>query len=117
MSSDELENTIKNFVDKYNKNIKLQNMLKNWSSKVLIWIRNINKGFVVRIEKGKVVEITKSENFNEGNVKIVGDESILIDMFKGIKNPSSLYLNGVIEVYGPERDQIILDKIVEEIWG
>jgi hypothetical protein len=117
MTTEEFESTIKNFVDKYNNNLKIQNMLKKWNAELLIWSKDDNAGFIIKVENGKVVDISKSTSFNEGRIKVVGERRILIDMFKGLKNPSQLYLNGIIEVYGPERDQIILDRIVEEIWG
>jgi ABC-type polysaccharide/polyol phosphate transport system ATPase subunit len=113
----ELENILQKFSEKYNNNEKLQKILRKWSADILIWSKDESIGFLITVNSGKITGIVKVNNPNSGKVKIIGDAVILIDIFKGMKNPSHLYLDGVIEVYGSERDQIILDVIVEELWG
>ena len=117
MKCNELENVLNKFSERYNSNERLQKMLRKWSADVLIWCKDEKLGFLVNVSNGRITTINRTSDSSVGRVKIVGEASVLVDVFKGLKNPSHLYLDGVLEVYGPERDQIILDAIVEELWG
>jgi len=117
MACDELERVLHAFSERYNNNEKLQKMLRKWSVDLLVWCKDTDNGFLINVNNGRVVSIMRTEDSTTGRVKVVGESAILMEIFNGLKNPSHLYLDGIIEVYGPERDQIILDAIVEELWG
>jgi hypothetical protein len=41
---------------------------------------------------------------------------IVNDIFTGKANPSRLYLDGTLKVFASQKDQMVLDAIVDIVW-
>ncbi len=95
---------------------KVQKLIKRWSSSVLVWPDDLGKGFILTVESGRITSIEKTEEKESGKVKVVGSAGILSSMFKGNESISHLYMDGVVQTYGSERDQIVLDAIARILW-
>lgn len=113
---EELEKIISRFSEDSNGNEKVQKLIKRWSSSVLVWPEDLGKGFLLTVENGIISRIERTEQKDSGKVKIVGQNTILSNMFQGKENLAHLYMDGVIQTYGSERDQIVLDAIARILW-
>ncbi len=112
----ELRENIEKFTADVNTNEKVQKLIKKWSSVVNIWGKDLNAGFILSVNEGKITGIMKAESIDDGKVKVIGESDTLIRMFKGQEKIAHLYLDGVVETYGSERDQIVLDAIARLLW-
>lgn len=113
----ELKSTLERFVSDVNSNEKVQRLIKKWSSTVNFWARDQGFGFVLEVVEGRVVRIQEAKSVDDGKVKVVADYETLLKMFQGKENIAHLYLEGVVETYGSERDQIVLDAVARLLWG
>lgn len=113
----ELKATLERFVADVNSNDKVQKLIRKWSSTVNIWARDMGFGFVLEVVEGKVTQMYEAKSVDDGKVKVVADYQTLLGMFQGKENIAHLYLEGVVETYGSERDQIVLDAVARLLWG
>lgn len=112
----ELEKILGEFSEKSNSNEKVQKLIRRWSSSVLVWPSDGESGFLITVESGKITAITGTSDRNAGRVKVVGSNTILSSMFQGKESISHLYMDGVVQTYGSEKDQIVLDAIARILW-
>ncbi len=116
-SEDELRVALEEFNRRVNENERVQKLIRKWNTSVLMWSRDQRFGFVLTITSGRVVEMRKAASEDEGNVKVVSSTSTLVDMLRGKENISHLYMDGVVETYGSEKDQIVLDAVARLLWS
>ncbi len=114
---DELKDVLEKFVNDVNNNQKVQKLIRKWSSIVNIWGKDIGAGFILYVNEGKVTDMREASSIDDGKVKVVGESSTLINMFRGREKIVHLYLDGIVETYGSERDQIVLDAIARLLWS
>ncbi|MEM0134472.1 MAG: SCP2 sterol-binding domain-containing protein [Thermoplasmatales archaeon] len=100
-----------------NKNEKVQKLIRKWSTVVLMWSQDQDFGFLLTIASGKVINVRKATTSDEGNVKVISSTSTLLNMLRGKENISHLYMDGVVETYGSEKDQIVLDAVARLLWS
>ncbi|MGC8672606.1 MAG: SCP2 sterol-binding domain-containing protein [Thermoplasmata archaeon] len=116
MGEKDLKEVLYDFVNNVNKNEKVQKLIKKWSTTLLFWGKDINKGFILQIQDGKIISIKEVYDENEGKVKVITEKDTLVKMFEGKENIAHLYLDGVVETYGSEKDQIVLDAVARLLW-
>lgn len=116
MDNKDLKATLYDFVNKVNNNEKVQKLIRKWSTTLLFWARDSGEGFILHVQEGKVISIENALDENAGKIKIITDKETLIKMFEGRENIAHLYLDGVVETYGPEKDQIVLDAVARILW-
>jgi hypothetical protein len=116
LSAKDLKDILQKFIIMVNDNERVQKLIGRWSTTLLIWGRDIGKGFLLVIDKGKVVSIEEVSDKNSGKVKVISNKETLMKMFQGKENIAHLYLDGVVETYGSEKDQIILDAVARLLW-
>jgi invasion protein IalB len=116
MVEKDLKEVLYDFVNNVNKNEKVQKLIRKWSTTLLFWGKDINKGFILQIQDGKITSIKEVFSMDEGKVKVITDKDTLVKMFEGKENIAHLYLDGVVETYGSEKDQIVLDAVARLLW-
>lgn len=113
---EEFENVLNRFSQESNSNEKVQKLIKRWSSSVLIWPEDLGRGFLLTVDSGKITRLERTPDKETGKVKVVGQQEVLSNMFQGKENIAHLYMDGVIQTYGSEKDQIVLDAIARILW-
>lgn len=114
---EELKRVLNEFIRKVNDTEKVQKLIKRWSTSVLMWSKDQDFGFILTISSGRVTEVKKADSIEEGNVKVISTTSTLLNMLQGRENISHLYMDGVVETYGSEKDQIVLDAVARILWS
>jgi len=51
------------------------------------------------------------------DIVIAAEERVLLGIFSGEINPARAHLDGELQAFGSQRDQLVLDAIVLLIWG
>ena len=113
----DFERVLRRFSEESNSNEKVLKLIKRWSTSVLIWPEALRRGFLLTVENGKIIRIESTDDRENGRVKVVGQRSVLSNMFEGRERIAHLYMEGIIQTYGSEKDQIVLDAIARILWN
>ena len=106
------------FVGRMNAQPRLTALLKNWQPDFRVEVRDADAGYRFVFRDGRVdcVEPVRDEP-QDRTLLLRGDATTLHAMFSGELNPLHAHSDGLIEIYGSEKDQIKLDTIVLIVWG
>ncbi|MGD0276241.1 MAG: SCP2 sterol-binding domain-containing protein [Syntrophales bacterium] len=110
-----LVNTLNTFVEKVNGNLTLKKILKGWSKLLVIKTKDPEAVATLKVEKGTVVDV-KYEDTSNADITLSANADIVNDIFTGKANPSRLYLDGTLKVFASQKDQMVLDAIVDIVW-
>lgn len=114
----ELPGVLDAFVCRMNTQPRLIALLKNWQPDFRIQVRDTDAGYRFVFRDGRVDGIKPTrEEPQDRTLLLRGDVATLHAMFKGDLNPLHAHSDGLIEIYGSEKDQIKLDMIVLIVWG
>ena len=67
-----LRETLEAFSRDTNSNEKVQKLIRKWSTTVLIWPEDLDSGFLLKVENGKIHQIIESTTREDGKVKVIG---------------------------------------------
>ena len=110
-----LINTLNTFVKKVNENMTLKKILKGWSKLMVVKTKDPETVATLKIEKGSVVDV-KLEDTPNADITLSANADVINDIFIGKANPSRLYLDGTLKVFASQKDQMVLDSIVDIVW-
>ena len=116
-TSSELATILSAFKDSVNGDPAVKKLVKGWTTKILLWAKDLQSGFLLTVSNGTLVSVDPTEDSNAGLVRVVTASDVMARMFSGKEKIVSAYLDGVIETYGPIRDQMRLDGVAEALWG
>ena len=115
VSLETLINTLNTFVKKVNENMTLKKILKGWSKLMVVRTKDPEAVSTLKIEKGSVVDV-KLEDTPNADITLSANADVINDIFTGKANPSRLYLDGTLKVFASQKDQMVLDSIVDIVW-
>lgn len=110
-----LVNTLNTFVEKVNANLTLKKILKGWSKLLVVKTKDPEAVVTLKVEKGTVVNV-KYEDTSNADITLSANADVVNDIFTGKANPSRLYLDGTLKVFASQKDQMVLDAIVDIVW-
>lgn len=113
----DLESSLIGFAQLVNENTKLDRLLSNWNKVIRIQNRTQPDYFLLTVDECKVSNLSKGTGECEYSILLRGEETVLTRIFSGDLNPAQAYLNGELEVFGDDRDQVKLDAICMVLWG
>lgn len=109
--------TLEDFRARCNESKAVGKLIKRWDRTIEIHVSsNPQASYFLPIDNGTVHAPTLEQNlFPE--MTIAGNSETLRQIFCGALNPARAHLDGEIQVYGSQKDQLVLDSIVLLIWG
>lgn len=110
-----LVTTLNTFVQMVNENKTLKKILKGWSKLLVVQTKDPEAVASLKIVKGTVVDV-KFEDTPDADVTLSANADVINDIFSGKANPSRLYLDGTLRVFASQKDQMVLDAIVDIVW-
>ena len=105
------------FARSVNTDTRLIGLLKGWEPLLEIEATDSGARFAFQVSRGQMTPIDAASARTENPVLIRSDSQTLIHVFGGELNPAQAYLQGALEVFGSDRDQIKLDAISLVLWG
>jgi putative sterol carrier protein len=115
VTAETLISTLNTFVEKVNANLTLKKILKGWSKLVVIKTKDPDTEATLKVEKGTVIDM-KFEDTPTADIILSANADVINDIFTGKANPSRLYLDGTLKVFASQKDQMVLDAIVDIVW-
>jgi hypothetical protein len=105
------------FVQSANTHPGIARLLQGWEPLLLIESTDDGQKFHLRIQNARLGEVGLGAAEAPHSILVRGASAILADVFSGALNPAQAYLEGSLEVFGSDRDQIKLDAISLILWG
>ena len=104
------------FRDKANTSPRVQRIAAGWSQRLYVECTDSEQRLCLEVRDGALSPVDRAGTPGEG-LLIRGTEALLTDMFNGQVHPLGAYNDGLLEVYGEQRDQVKLDAISLVVWG
>ena len=109
---------LRGFAERVNGEVNLRGTLAGWTPDFFIQASDTGDTVEVRIAGGRVDGVSPA-------AREPGDEALLLRaatpvlerVFRGAVSPLGAYTDGLLEVYGSQKDQIKLDVIALVLWG
>lgn len=111
----EITESLKAFMDSYNKNERLKVMNRDWNRVVVVKANDVESLHTLTVADG-VVTMREGDS-DHPDLTVISDSETLADMFYGDITPTEPYNNGTLRIMGSEDDIIRLDFISLMIWG
>lgn len=117
MSSFDIEKTLKTFQDQVNAHKALNNLLKGWEPTIVVESTDSRRVFSLPVRNQKIDAVREDHQTDSHEILLRGTEQLLEAVFSGKTNPAMAHLEGKLEVFGSDRDQVKLDSISLVLWG
>jgi hypothetical protein len=106
------------FAGQFNGHASLRTMLAAWTPQFFIQGRDQGGTFQIHLAQGQVTRISEAfEEPDDEALLLRADLAVLQQIFTGRLSPLGAYTDGLLEVYGSQKDQIKLDVIALVVWG
>ncbi len=112
-----LYNSLEHFREEFNSNNHVGKLLKDWTPNIIISSSDTDEKFTIKVNADKKINVNKGEENSQHQILVEAEEETLTDVFTGISNPSEVVLDGMMQVFGSDNDQIRLDAITLIMWG
>ena len=112
-----LPECLRTFVQSVNTHPRIGKLLQGWEPLLLIEATDDGQQFNLRVQNSRLGEVGVGVADSSHSILVRGDSAVLRDVFSGAVNPAQAYLEGNLEVFGSDRDQIKLDAISLVLWG
>jgi|SRR5262245_37987696 len=112
-----LAECLSEFVHSVNTHPSVAKLLKGWEPLLAIEATDDGERFHLRVRNCRVADAGTGDPDAAHAILIRGENAVLAEVFSGALNPAQAYLEGRLEVFGSDRDQIKLDAISLVLWG
>ena len=112
-----LRSTLDAFRDSVNAHPQLRRLLKGWEPVIVLRARDTGGAYSLVVQETRIESIREDAHGGDHTVTLQADEATLTRIFAGQMNPARAYLDGVLEVFATDRDQVKLDAISLILWG
>ncbi|MGB9904353.1 MAG: SCP2 sterol-binding domain-containing protein [Desulfotomaculales bacterium] len=114
-SHQEIKDSLRAFLESFNKNERVKMMNRDWNRVILIRANDLDSEHTFVLSDGN---LSLHEGVRgEPDLTVIADSETLADLFYGDITPTEPYLNGTLKVVGSEDDIVRLDFISLMIWG
>ncbi|TPW09166.1 MAG: hypothetical protein FD130_2634 [Halothiobacillaceae bacterium] len=117
MHTADIEQTLKTFQAKVNAHASLRSLLKGWEPTIIVESTDSQKVFSLPVRNQKIDAVWSHRHDDHHEVLVRGAEALLEAVFSGKTNPARAHLDGLLGVFGSDRDQVKLDSISLVLWG
>lgn len=112
----ELEVSLEQFRHKVNTHPRLRSLLKGWNRIAGITATDSGVQYTLTFRDSCIVEITHGAPGDQGQLQIEASEALLRGVFSGETNPATEFLEGRLQVFASDQDQMKLDAITLVLW-
>lgn len=94
----------------------VKRLIRRWDRIIEIQVSgSTSASYFLRSHSGKVT--APKVQSGPPDMTIAGSAETLRDIFCGLLNPARAHLDGELQVFGSQKDQLVLDSVVLLIWG
>ncbi len=112
-----LQSHLKSFSEKVNNTKQLRILLKKWSPEIVVKSDNSDELYSIEVFESIIKDIHTEEQNNDHVIRLEADSEILEEIFSGQRNPARASIDGLLKIYGANKDEVKLDAISLILWG
>jgi hypothetical protein len=112
-----LVQTLTQFRSQVNNHPRVQSLIRDWEPLLIIDAIDTGHKLFVPVHNCEMGAITSDLPEVGHTVHLRADEKTLISIFNGRSNPAEAFLNGFLEIFASDKDQVKLDAISLVLWG
>jgi hypothetical protein len=117
MTARPLEEALVDFIERVRGNRLALRMLADWRRRILVEATDSGERYLLVSTGNGIGPLRRPEGQEEVDIRIRGPEAVLVDIFRGERNPMTEYLAGNLKYQGTASDEMRLDAVVGEIWS
>ena len=114
MTTTQLGDVLTDFHARVRASAPVKKLLARWDRTVEL--RAGERSFFLCSKSGEMLPPT-TEPPCAPDITVTADEAVLRGVFAGEINPARAHLDGKLQAYGSQKDQLVLDAIVLLVWG
>jgi hypothetical protein len=112
-----LNATLAEFRHKANTHPRIPSLIRGWTPVIVVEASDTASKHYLPV-KGEKIDVAEPGEFStEHLVHLRAEEQTLISIFNGTSNPAEAFLNGSLEIFASDKDQIKLDAVSLVLWG
>ncbi len=105
------------FIADVNELPRMRSLLKDWEPQVVIQATDSDEQYSFSVSGSYLSELATSNDEHDHTVILRARQEILNKVFSGELNPARAHLDGELDVFGSDRDEVKLDAISLILWG
>jgi vacuolar-type H+-ATPase subunit B/Vma2 len=118
MTTNAVEAALATFRDLVNDHPRMKTLLKSWDRTAVVEVEDTGDVFTVEFRGCQIVDLQPGNvATTDEPIILKASERILVDIFTGVLNPASEFLDGRLQVFASDRDQVKLDAISLVLWS
>ncbi len=119
--SNDLHACLERFRDLANANQRVCKLIQGWRPVIVISPTDVAPGedapvYAARVD-GAIGAWRSSEPDSDWTIRLSAPQEVLRQVFSGELNPARAHLDGSLQVFAEDRDQVKLDAISLILWG
>jgi len=113
----ELVGTLQAFKVKANAHPRIPSLIKGWEPTIVLESSDSGQRRYMRVQSGQIQAIGDEGDANAHTVHLRATDEVLQSVFDGRSNPAEAFLDGALEIFATDKDQVKLDAISLVLWG
>ena len=116
-SNSSLSETLNEFRAKANGHPRVRGLLNGWQPVIMIEAVDTGTTWYLPIRDCQVTAVEREIGQEPHLVHLRATDDTLTAIFNGASNPAEAFLNGELEIFASDKDQVKLDAISLVLWG
>jgi len=112
-----LAETLLQFRDQVNADSRLQSILRGWEPVIVVEALGGRSRQYLVVRDCRIAEVCSDCGDSTHVVHLLAEEDVLTAIFNGGLNPTEAFLNGDLQIFASDKDQVKLDAISLMLWG
>jgi hypothetical protein len=104
------------FQAKVNEHPRLRTLLKEWDRDIAIECDDVELTQWLRVRGSLVRDVSGTAPDGGVTITMRASHAVLVDVFEGRRSPAQLFLDGDLQVFASDKDQVKLDAISLLLW-
>jgi hypothetical protein len=112
-----LDETLAQFRSKVNGDSRLISILHGWEPVIAVEVLDTGWKRYLQVRNCRIEDIRPDITDDAHMVHLLASEDVLAAVFDGRFNPTEAFLDGELQIFASDKDQIKLDAISLILWG
>ncbi|MBA2676734.1 hypothetical protein [Ramlibacter sp.] len=118
----DLIETLVLFKDKANTHPRIASLIKGWEPTIVVEATDSGTKRYLPVRACRIASVDTGDDTEDGApaghvVHLRAAEAVLAAVFDGRSNPADAFLEGDLEIFASDKDQVKLDAISLVLWG
>ena len=115
-SGDALARALQGFQTKVNQHPRLRTLLKGWDRDVRVECDDVDVRHQLHFRNTLLHAIELDAGDDDVAITMRASHALLVDVFEGRSNPAKMFLDGDLQVFAIDKDQVKLDAVSLLLW-